>query len=60
MQPQSSTTSTWNKKETSQTEDILKKSFPALMSGQGWWGIEDAQALGVNGTDISTLTFPKK
>ena len=60
MQPQSSTTSTWNKKETSQTEDILKKSFPALMSEQGWWGIEDAQALGVNGTDISTWTFTKK
>jgi len=60
VQPQSSTTSTWNKKETSQTEDILKKSFPALMSEQGWWEIEDAQALGVNGTDISTLTFTKK
>lgn len=60
MQAQSSTTSTQNKKETNQLEDILRKSSPALMSEQGSWGIEDVQARGANGPDISTQTFKKK
>ena len=49
MQAQPSTTSTWNKKETSQFDDTLRKSFPALMSEQSSWGIEDILARGVNG-----------
>ena len=54
MQAQSSTTNTWNKRETSQLGGMLRKSFPALMSEQSSWGIEDIQAHGVNGVDIST------
>ena len=54
MQAQASTTSIWNKKETSPLDDMLRKSFPALMSEQSSWGIEDIQARGVNGLDIST------
>lgn len=41
MQAQSSTTNTWNKREISQLDDMLRKSFPALMSEQSSWGIED-------------------
>ena len=43
MQAQSSTTSIWNKKETSPLDGMLRKSFPALMSEQSSWGIEDIQ-----------------
>ena len=54
MQAQASTTSNKNKKETSPLDDMLRKSFPALMSEQNSWGIEDIQARGVNGLDIPT------
>lgn len=48
----STTTITWNKKETNQAEDLLKRSYTALMREQDSWGTKDMLALGAKGLDM--------